>query len=163
MSKASSPEMYIIVAMTREHVIGNENSIPWHIPEDLKNFKRITSSHVVIMGRKTFESIGRPLPNRHNLIVSKTLTSVEGCEVFNDLEGAVERATEFDKKIFFIGGAEIYKKALDIASYMYISWVSGGIEGDTVFPAFDDRQWQPVEEDEFERFRLVLYQRNQER
>jgi len=162
MSRVPSPEMYIIVAMTQDHVIGNDNSIPWHISDDLKNFKRITSGNVVIMGRKTFESIGRPLPNRHNLIVSKTLPSVEGCEVFNDLKGAVERATEFDKKIFFIGGAEIYKEALEIASYMYISWVSGDIEGDTMFPVFDERQWQPVEEEEFEKFRLVLYQRNQE-
>ena len=159
MSRTPSPEMYIIVAMTQDHIIGNDNNIPWHIPEDLKNFKRITSGGVVIMGRKTFESIGRPLPNRHNLIVSKTLASVEGCEVFSNLEGAVERATQFDKKVFFIGGAEIYKKALDVVQYMYISWVFGDIEGDTMFPVFDDRQWEPIKEESFEKFRLVLYQR----
>ena len=161
MSRIPSSEMYIIVAMTQDYVIGHDNCIPWHIPEDLKNFKRITSGGVVIMGRKTFESIGRPLPNRHNLIVSKTLTSAEGCEVFSDMDKAVERATQFGKKVFFIGGAEIYKMALDIVQYMYVSWVSGEINGDTVFPAFDDSQWRPIEEKLFEKFRLVLYQRNQ--
>ena len=161
MNQVDSKQMYIIVAMTQDRVIGKDNTIPWHIPEDLKTFKRITTGGVVIMGRKTYESIGRPLPGRENLIVSKTLTAVEGFEVFPDLESAKERATQFDKNIFFIGGAAIYKKALDIVNHMYISWVAGEIEGDTRFPNFDEKQWEPIDEETFEKFRLVLYKRVQ--
>jgi dihydrofolate reductase len=159
MSKGNTPPIYIIVAMTKDRVIGNDNRIPWHIPEDLKTFKRITSGGVVIMGRRTFESIGRPLPNRHNFIISKSMTSVEGAEVFNGVEKAIERATRYNKTIFFIGGGEIYKTALKFANFMYISWIPGDIKGDTKFPAFNQSEWEPIKEELFEKFRLVLYQR----
>ena len=159
MRETSFSEMYIIVAMTHDRVIGDNNRIPWHIPDDLKTFKRITSGSVVIMGRKTFESIGKPLPNRHNFIISKTLTSVEGAEVFGGVEEAVERAIQLNKKIFFIGGAEVYEKALEIVNYMYISWVYGDYRGDTKFPKFDKSTWSLVEEHKFEEFCLSLYRR----
>ena len=159
MSEKGLPGMTIIVAMTKDRVIGEDNRIPWYIPEDLKAFKRITSGGVVIMGRRTFESIGRPLPNRHNLVVSKTLVSIEGAEVFGRLEDAVERAAQFHKKIFFIGGREIYKKALDIAEYMYISWVKGSYTGNILFPDFNQGNWVEIETEEHEEFCLKTYKR----
>jgi dihydrofolate reductase len=162
-SKESFPGMYIVVAMTEDRVIGNDNGIPWHIPEDLEHFKRLTTGGVVIMGRKTFQSIGRPLPDRHNLIVSKTLAEVDGAEVVPSLEAAIERASQFHKDIFFIGGREIYKKALDIAGFMYVSWIPGHAEGDTKFPPFDHTRWEPVDEKVHENFRLVLYRRREGR
>lgn len=162
MSEDNLPDMYIVVAMTDDRVIGNGEEIPWHIPEELQTFKRITSGGVVIMGRKTFESIGRPLPDRHNLVVSKTLTAVEGVEVSRSLEAAVERAAQFHEKIFFIGGREIYEKALDMAGYMYVSWISRHYDGDLKFPPFDPTRWEPVEEQLREAFRLVLYRRKPE-
>lgn len=153
------PEMYIVVAMTEDRVIGSANRIPWHIPEELRTFKRITSGGVVIMGRNTFESIGQPLPDRYNLILSKSLDSVEGAEVFSGFEAAVQRAIRYNRKIFFIGGREVYRRALDIAKYMYISWIPNDVEGDVKFPAFDIRQWEPIKEKSFEKFHLTLYQR----
>jgi dihydrofolate reductase len=159
MSKGATPPIYIIVAMTKDRVIGNNNSIPWHIPEDLKTFKRITSGGVVIMGRRTFESIGRPLPNRHNLVISTSMNSIDGAEVVSSIEEAIERAAQYNKKIFFIGGGEIYKTALNIAKFMYISWIPEAVKGDTKFPVFNEKEWDPVKEECFEEFDLVLYQR----
>jgi dihydrofolate reductase len=162
-SQEPSPGMYIVVAMTEDRVIGNNNGIPWHIPEDLEHFKRLTTDGVVIMGRKTFQSIGRPLPDRQNLIVSNTLDAVDGAEVVPSLEAAIERASQFHKDIFFIGGREIFEKALDIAGFMYISWIPGHIAGDTKFPPFDETRWEPVEEKVHESFHLVLYRRREGR
>lgn len=126
----------ISVAMTKDRIIGRDNDLPWHLPEDLKQFKERTLGHPVIMGRKTYESIGRPLPRRRNILVSRTLTEApEGTELFSTLEAALE-AVAREEESFIIGGAEIYRQTLDRSDRLYISRVEGEYHGDTRFPEF---------------------------
>jgi len=152
-------EKYIIVAMTRDKVIGLNGKMPWHLPEDLKLFKDLTVGNTVIMGRKTFESIGKPLPRRHNLVVSRSLKEMPGVDICRSFDQALEKAEEFGKPVFFIGGAEIYKAALEVADYLYVSWVGKKYSGDTCFPQFDKKLWQKIEEKKYSDFTNVLYKR----
>ena len=116
----------IIVGMTKTGVIGKDNKLPWHIPDDLQNFKLLTEGKVVIMGRKTFESLPkkfRPLPNRHNLIISRSQDQIEGAEVCTSIEQALEKGKSFQKDIFVIGGAAIFTQALPFVDTMFISYI----------------------------------------
>ncbi len=155
----SSLEKYIIVAMTGDGVIGQDNKMPWHLPEDLKLFKSLTAGNTVIMGRKTFESIGRPLPRRHNLVVSRSIKEMPGVDICRSFDQALKKAGEFGKPIFFIGGAEIYKAALEVADYLYVSWVEKEYSGDACFPQFDKKMWQKIEDKKYSGFTHVLYKR----
>ncbi|MBR5483715.1 MAG: dihydrofolate reductase [Alistipes sp.] len=139
----------IIVAVAENGVIGDKNSLLWHISEDLRNFKRITSGHPVIMGRKTYESLGRPLPNRTNVVISRTTTQIEGCTVVDSLEAAIALFPE-EEEVFIIGGAQIYALALDIADKFYLTRVGHSYEGDTSFPEWDASQWQLISKESFE-------------
>ena len=139
----------IIVAVAENGVIGDKNSLLWHISEDLRNFKRITSGHPVIMGRKTFESLGRPLPNRTNVVISRTTTQIEGCTVVNSLEAAIALFPK-EEEVFIIGGAQIYAIALDIADKFYLTRVGHSYEGDTSFPKWNTTQWQLSSKESFE-------------
>ena len=131
----------IIVAASENSVIGYKNALPWHISEDLKNFKKITINHSVIMGRKTFESIGKPLKDRRNIVISRDKTlKIEGVEVVNSLDDAVCR-TKDENEIFIIGGEQIYKMAMPISTNMHITKVHNNIKGDAFFPAFDENEW----------------------
>lgn len=118
--------------------IGKNNQLLWKIPEDLKRFKALTSGHLIIMGRKTFESIGRPLPNRTNIIITRNKNfTATGCLIFNSLETALKKAGEADnQEIFIIGGAEIYKQALPLADKLYLTTVESDVEGDAFFPEY---------------------------
>lgn len=121
--------------------LGKDNKLIYHIPEDLKRFKEITSGHTVIMGRKTFESIGKPLPNRNNIIISKDpLYTVEGGVVVHSLEEALRLTslTEDNNEVFIIGGGQIYKEAIDIADKLYLTIVEGSPEADTFFPPYSE-------------------------
>lgn len=149
----------IIAAMTADRVIGINGRIPWHIPEDLALFKKITSGHTVVMGRKTFESLGKPLPKRRNIVVSRTLHPGEGYEVFPDLERAVDAAQEGDGDVFLIGGESIYREGLRIADTLYLSMVEGTYEGDTRFPEFDTGHWQQVRTEDYPRFTFTVWKR----
>ncbi len=154
----------IIVGMTKEKVIGKNNTLPWHIPEDLQNFKKLTDNTTVIMGRKTYQSLPpkfRPLPNRHNVVVSRTLTNIEeiGVDICPSIESALEKAKSYGKKIFFIGGTTIYRQALPFTERMYISYVKKNYEGDTYFPEFDQKDWNIESRQDFEKFELVVYRR----
>lgn len=140
----------IIVAVAANGVIGDNNSLLWHISEDLRNFKRITSGHPVIMGRKTFESLGRPLPDRTNVVVSRTATAIEGCRVAASLDEAIAMFSA-DEEAFIIGGAQIYAQALDVADKIYITRVERDYEGDTSFPEWDATRWRLVSREEFVR------------
>src|SRR3989338_139592 len=111
----------IIAAMDRNRVIGKDNALPWNIPEDLKNFKALTSGKSVIMGRKTFESLGRPLPKRQNIVVSRGMPPIEGVIVCSSLDEAFQAAAS--EEVFVIGGASIYAQALPYADRMYLSYV----------------------------------------
>jgi dihydrofolate reductase len=130
------PRVSMIAAMSQNYVIGKNNKLPWHIPEDMKHFRDITRGHAVIMGRKTYESMGKPLPNRINIVISRnTNYSTEGCVVVQSLEKAIEEAKRSEaEEIFIIGGAEIYQLGLEIADRIYLTIIHQNFDGDTFFP-----------------------------
>jgi dihydrofolate reductase len=135
----------IIVAVAEKNVIGGENKLLWHLPADLKHFKELTTGHCIIMGRKTYESIGRPLPNRTNIVISRNADlKIEGCLVFSSLEEAIEAAEKIETKdkIWIIGGGEIYKQAMNLADELYMTEVLIKVKGDTVFPKVDNKYWE---------------------
>jgi dihydrofolate reductase len=137
----------LIVAMSENRVIGVDNRLPWSIPEDLKRFKRITNGHPIVMGRKTYESIGRVLPGRTNIVITRErLYRVEGGAVVHSLDEALEwaRRSPGADEIFVIGGAEIFRLALPLAHRIYLTEVKWPFEGDTFFPDFDERQYREV-------------------
>ena len=131
----------ILVAVSENGVIGKDNNLVWHLPVDLKFFKEKTSGHHIIMGRKTHESVGRPLPNRVNIVISRSADyKADGCIVVQSLKEAIDTVVD-DSEAFICGGAEIYKQALDVADRMYLTRVHNEFEGDTFFPEFDTKVW----------------------
>jgi len=136
----SSPELCIIAAVSENRTIGKDNSLPWRIPADLAHFKELTTGHPIIMGRKTFESIGKPLPDRINIIITSDETfEVPGCIVCHSLGEAVETAKEIEQeKIFIIGGGKVYNAAIGLADKLYLTLVEGEFEGDTFFPDYSN-------------------------
>ncbi|MEM0896273.1 MAG: dihydrofolate reductase [Verrucomicrobiota bacterium] len=131
------PHWSAVVAMDENRVIGKNGTLPWHLPEDLKFFKRLTTGHAIAMGKTTFESIGRPLPNRRNIVVSTTMESApEGCELVRSVQelAAVDAGTD----LFVVGGAQLYEATLPLCTALYVSHVFGEHEGDTHFPIFED-------------------------
>ena len=140
----------MIVAVAQNGVIGNENKLIWHISEDLKRFKAITTGHPVIMGRKTFESLGRPLPNRRNIVVTRNPHYfAEGIETAGSLEQAIGGCAD-DKEVFIIGGAEIYRQAMPFAGRFYLTEVGRDYEGDTRYPDWNRDEWELVSEERHE-------------
>ena len=158
----------IIVAMTFDRVIGKGNSLPWHIPEDFELFKKITSGNTVVMGRKTYNSIGHPLPGRDNIIVSSSMNAKEvsvmrgnkKLVVCKALEEALDCASKH-KKVFFIGGAKIYEQALMISDEMYISWVKKNYVGDVYFPKVNFNEWECDSISNYEDFSQMHYRRKE--
>lgn len=148
-------DLAIIVAMANNRAIGKDNKLLWHLPEDLKYFKRITMGKPIIMGRKTFESIGRPLPGRLNIVVTRnTNWHHDGVKVVNSLDEAITLAEaqafiEGIDEIMLIGGAELYKAALPKADKLYLTRVDADIDGDAFFPEVDDAIWQEVSREAF--------------
>lgn len=138
----------IIVAVAQNGTIGDKNSLLWHISEDMRFFKRTTSGHPVIMGRKTYDSLGRPLPNRTNVVISRTAEHIEGCQIARSLEEAIALFPA-EEEIFIIGGAQIYALALEVADRIYITRVEHDYEGDTSFPEWDESKWQLVEHEAY--------------
>lgn len=139
----------IIVAMSRNRVIGANNAIPWRLPEELKRFKRITLGHHIIMGRKTWDSIGRPLPGRTTVIVTRQRGySAAGAITAHSLDEAIAACGD-DNEIFVIGGAELYAQALARAGRLYLTIVDAEIAGDTVMPDFDAADWREVSSESF--------------
>ncbi len=139
-----------IVATSENNVIGLDNDLPWHLPNDLKYFKKRTSGHTIIMGRNTYESIGRPLPNRENIIITRNPDyKVEGARTFHSLESAVEYCeSKAMDEVFFIGGAQIYTECIPWSNKLYITHVHCKIEGGTAF--FPEVDWDDWEEQEKE-------------
>jgi dihydrofolate reductase len=133
--------MEIVVAMTSNHVIGQNGDMPWHLPADLVHFKELTSGHAIIMGRRTWESIGKPLPNRLNIVLTRQENYAAGdVTVVHSLEDGIVAAGI--QRTFLIGGGEMYKEALPIASQMHITRIDALIEGDTKFPEIDESIWK---------------------
>lgn len=140
----------VIVAVAENGVIGDKNSLLWHISEDLRNFKRVTSGHPVIMGRKTFESLGRPLPNRKNVVITRQDITIEGCEVVHSLDEALGLFSA-EEEVFVIGGAQIYREAMPFADRFYLTRVHHSYQGDTSFPEWSEADWILTESEHFER------------
>ncbi len=132
----------LIAAVAKKNIIGNDNKLLWHLPADLKHFKEITSGNTVIMGRKTFQSIGKPLPNRKNIIITRQEKfKAEGAEVFHHLKAAIESCAG-EPEVFIIGGGEIYRQAINIADKIYLTRIDASFEGDTKFPEFSLSEWR---------------------
>lgn len=132
----------LIAAMSENHVIGREGRLPWHLPADLKWFRQKTMGHHIIMGRKTWESPGHPLPGRTSLVISRHIDYVApGAIVVDSLEAALARVADADQEPFIIGGGEIFEQALPYVGRMYLTVVHALIEGDAWFPAFEESQW----------------------
>ncbi|MDV7391785.1 dihydrofolate reductase, partial [Arthrospira platensis SPKY1] len=129
------PKLSAIVAMANNRVIGANGTLPWHLPEDLKFFKKTTLGGVLVMGRKTYDSIGRPLPGRETIVVSRSATAIAGVKVVNDPHAVLELDT--DKPIWIVGGAEIYRQLLPYCSELFITRVNLEVEGDAFFPQFE--------------------------
>ncbi len=162
------PEIAIIVAMASNRTIGIGNTLPWRIPEDLKHFKALTMGHHMIMGRKTFESIGKPLPGRTTVVVSRDRNlKIDGCIVVHSLQEAIAACAN-DEEIFVVGGADIYAQALGLADTLYVTEIQQDIAGDVWFPEFDKSKWLETsremrrqETPQLLDYHFVEYRRNQ--
>lgn len=137
----------IVVAMGKNNEIGSNNQLLWHLPKDLKHFKDLTSGHPIIMGRKTYESIGKPLPNRTNIVVSKKKDWFEeGILIVGSIKEAVKFAKKIDENIFIIGGGNIYEQTIDIADKLEITLVNADLEADVFFPKINEKVWDKTDE-----------------
>lgn len=131
----------IVVAISENNAIGKDNQLLWYLPKDLKHFKEITSGHTVIMGRKTYDSVGKPLPNRRNIVITRQDITIEGVEVVKSIEAALELCKD-THEVFVIGGAEIYKQAMHLTDKIFLTIVHATFDADAYFPEIDYRFWQ---------------------
>lgn len=138
------PRVSLIVAMAKNRVIGVNNTLPWHLPADLKHFKALTMGHHIVMGRKTYDSIGKPLPGRTSVVVSRNRKlKIDGCIVVHTLEQALAVCAAHDE-IFVVGGAELYALALPIADKLYITEIQKDVQGDACFPVISHDEWREI-------------------
>ena len=156
----------MIVAAAQNRAIGKGNRLLWHISEDLKYFKQTTLGHAVIMGRRTFESIGKPLPDRRNIVISRTMPPAAGVETAASLDDAIARCAG-ETEAFVIGGGTVYREALPLVQRIYCTEVHADYEADTFFPPIDNAAWREVSRKDFPRgekfphpFSFVVYERN---
>jgi len=139
----------LIAAMAKNRVIGYHNQLPWHLPADLKHFKAITLGKPIVMGRKTYESIGKPLPERMNIILSTNASyQAPGCYVVSNLDEAIQAAS-IAEEILIIGGARIYQAYLPLVQRMYLTFIDAEVEGDAFFPQFDEQTWNVVSKEDY--------------
>lgn len=155
-------EISLIAAVSENNVIGNKGTIPWQLPKDLKKFKEITTGKTVIMGRKTYEDMGRPLPNRINIIISSTIdVNAENCITVSTIERALELCKQ-EEEVFIIGGGGLYKEMLPYANKIYLSVVHSSFEGDVFFPSFNKEEFNKIHEEIIEDkilFTFYIYER----
>ncbi|MBP3041399.1 dihydrofolate reductase [Bacillaceae bacterium Marseille-Q3522] len=131
-----------LLAMDENHLIGKDNKLPWHLPADLQYFKRLTTGHTVVMGRKTFSSIGKPLPNRKNIVITRNKeANFAGCTVFHSIDEFIAYSSGKTEEFFVIGGAEIFRGLLPIADRLYITEIYHTFSGDTYFPDIRKKDW----------------------
>lgn len=151
---------FIIAAVDEENGIGKDNKLPWHLPEDMKFFKNTTQGHVVVMGRKNWDSIPerfRPLPNRDNVVITRSLIEYEGAMTFNSIDDCLQYYD--DRDIFVIGGGEIYNQMMPFVNEMYITHVEGTHNADVFFPEIKDSIWVGEEISNGEKFKIIHYKR----
>jgi dihydrofolate reductase len=165
----TSMKLSLIVAIAENYVIGNNNELIWHLPADLKMFRRLTTGHPIIMGRKTFDSIGKPLPNRTSIVITRNADlTIEGCIMVNSLEDATLEAQKIETtEAFIIGGAAIYELAIDLVDSMYVTEIHHPFEGDAFFPSINKDTWKEVAREKHFKdekhaydFDFVTYERN---
>ena len=157
----STMKIILIAALDDNKVIGSEGHLPWHIPEDFIHFKKTTEDHMVVMGRKTYESLGKPLPNRLNIVLTrnKDFKPMEPAIACTTLGQALLLAkSREEKKVFIVGGAHVYAEAMPYAHQMILSHIPGTHKGDTFFPAWD-KSWNMTKEDAHEKFTIRTYER----
>ena len=143
-------QLCLIAAISENGVIGRGSELPWHLSADLKRFRRLTTGHHILMGRKTWDSIGRPLPDRTSVVITRQENfQADGAQTASCLEAAIEQA-EADPQVFVIGGSQIYQLALPLAQRLYVTRVHADIEGDVHFPQIDWTQWELIEDERFE-------------
>lgn len=141
----------VIVAVAENLAIGKDNHLLWHLSGDMKHFKALTTGHTVVMGRNTYLSINKPLPNRRNIILSRTLAkdSVPGCEVVSDFEAIKNDPSLQDEEIFIMGGGEVYRHLMPMADRLYLTRVHTTLEADTFFPNIDESVWCKISSEQF--------------
>ena len=141
----------IVVATAENNVIGKENQLIWHLPADLKHFKQLTMGHPILMGRKTFESIGKPLPGRTSFVITRQEDyKAEGCIVVHSVKAAIELAKQLDDTVCVIGGAEIYRQALPMVDTIELTKIHHTFDGDTFFPEIKEEDWKVVAKEDHE-------------
>jgi dihydrofolate reductase len=147
-----APRVSLIAAIGSNRAIGIDNGLPWRLPADLRRFKALTMGHVLVMGRKTFESVGRPLPGRTTIVVThRPDYTPPGVEVAHSVEEALARATRDNpEEIFIAGGEEIFRQTLDRADRLHLTWIEKEFPGDTFFPEFDESAWRLEEREDHE-------------
>lgn len=150
----------MIAALNPERVIGAQGTIPWHFPEDMRYFRRMTTGHAVIMGRITFASLRHPLRNRHNLVLTHHPESREDCEMYSSAETILQRARTLDPCPFVIGGAQIYQIFMPWATHLYLTQIDIPIAGDTHFPAWASQEWQLQQEHQTGQLRFQIWVRS---
>jgi dihydrofolate reductase len=159
------PEVAIIVAMTRDLVIGSGGSLPWHLPEELQLFKNLTMGRTVIMGRKTYATIGQPLQGRYNIVLSHNIAlshnqeEIPGVQLCESFIAGLTAAAQIGDPIFILGGEDVYRKALPIAAELHISWIKGNFKGDRFFPRLDFSEWNTCTEEDYPDFHYIHYRR----
>lgn len=160
------PVFSLISAVARNRVIGIDNTLPWRLPEDLQHFKRLTLGHHIVMGRKTFESLGRPLPGRTSVVISRDAGYAlpEGCLLADSIEAALSLCGD-DPEVFCIGGAQLYGQAMAQADRLYLTEIDADFAGDAWFPVFDRADWQEVSREmhvstDGLRYAFVTYERS---
>jgi dihydrofolate reductase len=151
----------LITAFTEEGVIGAKDGLPWDIPDDLKYFKEKTEGKTVLMGKVTFDTIGRILPKRNNIILDYEKRPIEGAWVAGSIDEALEQAEEIGDELFVIGGATVYDQMMSKVDTLYISHIKKNYPGDVYFPQYDKKLWQEVAREEYDEFDAVTYNRIQ--
>ena len=158
------PEVIIIVAIASNNVIGRDGKLPWHLPSDLRHFKATTMGYPLIMGRKTFDSVGRPLPGRDNIVLSRDHSlAIEGCLVMHSLQEALDYCSD-QEKIFIIGGGDIFNLALPLTDTIIVTALEREVEGDVYFEPIDPSQFKIVAQQhcaEEEPYQIIRYERSQ--
>ena len=151
----------LVAAVGRNRVIGRDNDLPWRLPEDLAHFKALTMGHTLVMGRRTFDSIGRPLPGRRTVVVTRRPDwTVEGVEVAHSLPEALRLAVgDGDTEVFVVGGGQVYAEAMSVATRLLLTEIEQAPEGDTLFPEVNPADWSETSRDQRDGFAFVTYER----
>jgi len=152
-------EIIAVAAMTKKRVIGKDNWLPWKIPEELAHFRKITQNGVVIMGGATYRSINRPMPDRVNIVISRTMQDIPGVIVKPAVNEALQEAKRYHKPIFIIGGSQIFEQTMSFLDKMYLSFIKKEYEGDIYFPEWDEDLWEIEKKEDHPEFEFVIFKR----